>query len=187
MSEMLRRTIGEQVRVETVLAEGLWHCFADTSQLESTIINLTVDARDAMPDGGKLTIGTANAGLDDRYARTHEKVQAGQYVMIVVSDSGTGMTTLIIERRYPFYATKGVGKGTELGLSQVFGYVKQCGSHVKTYSEIGQGTAISTICPDIWGTRWKQLTQYLRPSSCAAPQPVFVLVVEDENFRGAFR
>ncbi|RYG96178.1 MAG: DUF4118 domain-containing protein, partial [Alphaproteobacteria bacterium] len=143
MSEMLRRTLGEQILVETVLAGGLWHCFADTSQLESAIINLAVNARDAMPEGGKLTIETGNAELDDRYARSHEEVQPGQYVMIVVSDSGTGMTPQIIERAFdPFYTTKGVGKGTGLGLSQVFGYVKQSGGHVKIYSEIGEGTSI---------------------------------------------
>jgi len=148
MSELLRRTIGEHIRVETILAGGLWHAFADPSQLESAILNLAVNARDAMPDGGKLTIETANTELDDRYARTHAEVEPGQYVMIGVSDSGTGMSPEVVERAFdPFYTTKGVGKGTGLGLSQVFGYVKQSGGHVKIYSEIGQGTTVKIYLP----------------------------------------
>jgi signal transduction histidine kinase len=148
VSEMLRRTIGEHIRIETVLGGGLWHCFADSAQLESALINLAVNARDAMPDGGKLTIETANAELDDRYARSHEEVHPGQYVLIAVSDWGTGMTPQVIERAFdPFYTTKGVGKGTGLGLSQVFGYAKQSGGHVKIYSEIGQGTTVKLYLP----------------------------------------
>jgi len=148
MSELLRRTIAEHVQVEIVLAGGLWHCFADNAELESALVNLAVNARDAMPDGGKLTIETANAELDDRYAMSHAEVQPGQYVLIAVTDSGTGMSPGVIERAFdPFYTTKGVGKGTGLGLSQVYGYVKQSGGHVKIYSEIGQGTTIKVYLP----------------------------------------
>ncbi|HVK52634.1 MAG TPA: ATP-binding protein, partial [Pseudoxanthomonas sp.] len=148
MSEMLRRTIGEQVRVETVLAGGLWQAFADAAQLEHALVNLAVNARDAMPTGGKLTVETANADLDDRYALAHEEVEAGQYVLICVSDTGVGMSPDVIERAFdPFYTTKGVGKGTGLGLSQVYGFVKQSGGHVKIYSEIGQGTTVKVYLP----------------------------------------
>ncbi|MBU1375084.1 MAG: CHASE3 domain-containing protein [Alphaproteobacteria bacterium] len=148
MSELLRRTIGENLRVETVLAGGLWRTHADPAQLENAIVNLCVNARDAMPDGGKLTIETSNAHLDDAYAATHAEVAAGQYVMISVSDTGTGMPSEVVERAFePFYTTKGVGRGTGLGLSQVHGFVKQSHGHVKIYSESGVGTTIKIYLP----------------------------------------
>jgi len=148
MSEMLRRTIGENLRVETVLAGGLWRTHADPAQLENAIVNLCVNARDAMPDGGKLTIETTNAHLDDVYAASHAEVQAGQYVMISVTDTGTGMPVEVVERAFePFYTTKGVGRGTGLGLSQVHGFVKQSHGHVKIYSEAGVGTTIKIYLP----------------------------------------
>jgi CheY-like chemotaxis protein len=148
MSEMLRRTIGDNVRVETVLAGGLWPTFADPYQLESAILNLCVNARDAMPDGGKLTIETSNAHLDERYAADHPGVEPGQYVMISISDTGTGMTPDVIERAFdPFYTTKSVGRGTGLGLSQVFGFVKQSLGHVKIYSEPDQGSVVKIYLP----------------------------------------
>jgi len=183
MSELLRRTIGEQIYVETVLAGGLWQAFADPSQLENAIVNLAVNARDAMPLGGKLTIETANSDLDDHYARTHHEVSAGQYVLISVTDSGCGMPPDVIERAFdPFYTTKGVGKGTGLGLSQVFGFVKQSGGHVKIYSEIGHGTAVKIYLPRHRNpvTLQEESGQEL----LALPQgrgDIVVLVVEDEN------
>ena len=181
MSELLRRTIGEHVRVETVLAGGLWHAFADASQLENAIVNLAVNARDAMPDGGRLTIETGNADLDDRYARTHAEVLAGQYVLISVSDSGTGMPAEVIERAFePFYTTKGVGKGTGLGLSQVFGYVKQTGGHVKIYSEVGQGTTVKIYLPRHLGDADAAGTPAREAELPAGSAERIVLVVEDE-------
>ncbi len=148
MSELLRRTIGEAVVVETVLAGGLWPTMIDASQLENALVNLCVNGRDAMPDGGKLTIETSNADLDDRYAGENDEVTAGQYVLISVTDTGTGMPPEIIERVFePFYTTKGVGRGTGLGLSQVFGFIKQSNGHVKIYSEIGQGTTVKLYLP----------------------------------------
>ena len=148
MSELLRRTIGEHLRVETVLAGGLWRTFADPTQLENAIVNLCVNARDAMPGGGKLTIETTNAHLDDTYAAQHDEVAPGQYVMISVTDTGTGMPPEVIERAFdPFYTTKGVGRGTGLGLSQVHGFVKQSRGHVKIYSEPGVGTTIKIYLP----------------------------------------
>jgi signal transduction histidine kinase/CheY-like chemotaxis protein len=148
MSELLRRTIGENLRVETVLAGGLWRTRVDAAQLENAIVNLCVNARDAMPDGGKLTIETSNAHLDDTYAADHAEVDAGQYVMISVTDTGTGMPPEVIERAFdPFYTTKGAGRGTGLGLSQVHGFVKQSRGHVKIYSEPGIGTTIKIYVP----------------------------------------
>jgi len=148
MSELLRRTLGETITVESVLAGGLWTVHADPNQIESAIINLAVNARDAMPDGGKLTVETANMALDDHYAAGHDEVAPGQYVMVSITDTGAGMTPDVIERAFePFYTTKEVGKGTGLGLSQVFGFVKQSKGHIKIYSEPGRGTTIKLYLP----------------------------------------
>lgn len=183
MSELLRRTIGETVRVETVLAGGLWRASIDTGQLESAIINLCVNSRDAMPDGGRLTIETANAHLDDAYAATHAEVAAGQYVMVSVTDTGEGMPDAVIERAFdPFFTTKGVGKGTGLGLSQVFGFVKQSHGHVKIYSEPGEGTVIKIYLPRHYGSG--AASGQSAPLSDSLPRAragEIVLVVEDEE------
>ncbi len=143
MSDLLRRTLGETISIETVLAGGLWKTYADPSQIENAILNLAVNGRDAMPEGGSLTIETANSHLDDSYAATHADVVAGQYVMIAVTDQGEGMTSDVLARAFePFFTTKPVDQGTGLGLSQVFGFVKQSGGHVKIYSEPGEGTTV---------------------------------------------
>lgn len=183
MSELLRRTLGETVRVETVLAGGLWRAFADPAQLESAIVNLAVNARDAMPSGGRLTIETANSDLDERYARGHAEVEPGQYVLISVSDTGTGMAPEVAERAFdPFYTTKGVGKGTGLGLSQVFGFVKQSGGHVKIYSEIGRGTTIKLYIPRHLGvTPSVADVEAARAALPLGSIDTIVLVVEDEE------
>jgi PAS domain S-box-containing protein len=148
MSELLRRTLGETVAIETVLAGGLWKTNVDTNQLENAILNLAVNARDAMPDGGKLTLETGNVYLDDAYAAAHAEVKPGQYIMVAVSDTGIGMTEDVMRRAFePFFTTKGEGRGTGLGLSQVFGFVKQSGGHVKIYSEVGHGTTVKIYLP----------------------------------------
>ncbi|MDF2388822.1 CHASE3 domain-containing protein, partial [Nostoc ellipsosporum NOK] len=153
MSDLLRRALGEGIRIETVLAGGLWKTHADSSQLENAILNLAVNARDAMDNEGKLTIETANSHLDDAYASTHAEVTSGQYVMIAVSDTGAGMAPEVIAKAFePFFTTKPVNKGTGLGLSQVFGFVKQSGGHVKIYSEPGEGTTIKIYLPRFFGT-----------------------------------
>jgi signal transduction histidine kinase/CheY-like chemotaxis protein len=182
MSEMLRRTLGETVTVETVLSGGLWTVCADPNQIESAIINLAVNARDAMPEGGKLTIETANSALDEHYAATHAEVVPGQYVMLSVTDTGAGMTREIIERAFePFYTTKDVGKGTGLGLSQVFGFVKQSQGHIKIYSEPERGTTVKIYLP-------RHIGAPVHAAAAAPDQPVpngktseIILLVEDEE------
>ncbi|WP_295559706.1 CHASE3 domain-containing protein [uncultured Hyphomicrobium sp.] len=148
ISELIRRAIGGSINVETILGGGLWLTHADPVQLESTILNLCVNSRDAMPDGGRLTIETANCHLDDHYSRAHPGVPAGQYVLIAVSDTGTGMTPEVMTKAFdPFFTTKDQSKGTGLGLSQVYGFVKQSGGHVKVYSELQQGTTMKIYLP----------------------------------------
>ena len=182
MSELLRRTIGETIRIETVLAGGLWPTLIDPGQLENAIVNLCVNARDAMPDGGKLTIETANTHLDDVYAALHAGVEPGQYVVVAVTDTGTGMPPHVIERAFdPFYTTKSVGQGTGLGLSQVHGFVKQSNGHVKIYSEPGEGTTIKLYLPRHFGaaTERQRLADIFGDIPRARDGEV-ILVVEDE-------
>ncbi|MEZ0494866.1 response regulator [Sphingomonas sp. IW22] len=148
MADLLARALGETIETETVTAPGLWRVEADPHQLESAILNLAVNARDAMPDGGKLTIETANAVLDEWYSAQHAEVAPGAYVMIAVTDTGSGMSREQVARAFePFFTTKEVGKGTGLGLSMVYGFVKQSGGHVKIYSEQGHGTTIRIYLP----------------------------------------
>jgi PAS domain S-box-containing protein len=147
MTEIFRRTLGESILIETVLDAGLWLTFVDANQLENALVNIAVNARDAMPDGGKLTIEAANVYLDEEYGQT-TGVSPGQYVGIFVSDSGTGMTPEIASKAFePFFTTKDVGQGTGLGLSQVYGFIKQSGGNVKIYSEVGAGTTIKLYLP----------------------------------------
>ena len=186
MSELLRRTLGEQIAVETVLSGGLWRTYADPSQLENAVLNLAVNARDAIvgtgAEGGRLTIETNNAHLDDAYARTRSEVEPGQYVLICVSDTGGGMTPEVIERAFdPFFTTKEVGKGTGLGLSQVFGFVKQSGGHVAIYSEPGEGSTVKLYLPRFTGPLIE--AQAASPAD-AVPEgrsDEIILVVEDEQ------
>jgi signal transduction histidine kinase/DNA-binding response OmpR family regulator/CHASE3 domain sensor protein len=148
MTDMLRRTLGEQVEVEAVIAGGLWNTLVDPNQVENAILNLAINARDAMPNGGKLTLEVANAYLDDAYANQHGDVTPGQYVMLAVSDTGSGMSSEVIGRVFePFFTTKPEGKGTGLGLAQAYGFVKQSGGHIKIYSELGEGTTVKMYLP----------------------------------------
>ncbi len=150
MEELLRRTLGEDIEVETIRSGGLWNVLVDPTQIENALLNLAINARDAMEGGGKLTIEAGNAFLDDNYVRQHADVPAGQYVMMAVTDTGTGMTPEVMEQVFePFFSTKPIGKGTGLGLSMVYGFVKQSGGHVKIYSEVGQGTTVKIYFPRI--------------------------------------
>jgi PAS domain S-box-containing protein len=179
ISEMLRRTLGESVLIQTVLAAGVWPTFVDSNQLESALLNLAVNARDAMPDGGRLTIEAANVYLDDDYSAAAE-VPPGQYVGIFVSDTGTGMTPEVIAKAFePFFTTKEVGKGTGLGLSQVYGFIKQSGGHVKIYSEVGAGTTIKLYLPRYFSS---DSVNEVQPAAVSVPQGKgeTILVVEDE-------
>jgi PAS domain S-box-containing protein len=146
--DMLRRTLGEAVEIETIVSGGLWHTSIDVTQLESALLNLAINARDAMPGGGKLTIEVGNAFLDDNYARIHADVAAGQYVMLAVTDTGEGMGPEVLAQAFePFFSTKPEGSGSGLGLSMVYGFVKQSGGHVKIYSEAGLGTTVKLYLP----------------------------------------
>ena len=181
MSDLIRRTIGENIAVETVLAGGLWRVEIDAHQLESALLNLAVNARDAMPEGGKLTIETANAHLDDGYADRYPELTPGQYVVLCVTDTGTGMSADVIAHAFePFYTTKPIGQGTGLGLSQVYGFVKQSGGHVKLYSEVGQGTTVKIYLPRMSA----QADEEQEPPFSVLPtggRHEVVLVVEDDD------
>ncbi|MFE1601857.1 hybrid sensor histidine kinase/response regulator [Methylobacterium sp. ID0610] len=181
MAELLRQTLGESVRLETVLSAGLWRTFADPNQLESALLNLTVNARDAMPEtGARLTVETANAYLDEGYVAAHPEVAAGQYVLVAVTDNGSGMAPEVLARVFePFFTTKAQGQGTGLGLSQVYGFVRQSGGHVAVYSEPGQGTSVKIYLPRHAGPE-EQPRPAARDALALAAGDATVLVVEDE-------
>jgi len=148
MDALLHRTLGEAVEVRAVLAEGLWPTHADPGQVENALLNLAINARDAMPDGGRLTVETANRRLDADYAAREPEVAAGDYAMLAVTDTGTGMAPEVAARAIePFFTTKPVGQGTGLGLSMIYGFAKQSGGHVKIYSEPGHGTTVRLYLP----------------------------------------
>lgn len=153
LADLLQRTLGEAVEFQTVCGAGLWLANVDAGELENALVNLAVNARDAMPEGGCLTIETSNAFLDDDYVRAiPEPVSPGQYVLIAVSDTGSGMDAATMSQVFePFFTTKEVGKGTGLGLSQVYGFVRQSGGHIRLYSEVGLGTTIKIYLPRLIG------------------------------------
>ena len=180
MSELIGRTLGETISIETVRGAGLWRAHIDAGQLETALVNLAVNARDAMPQGGKLTLETANAYLDRTYTAGQDEVTPGQYVMVAVTDTGSGMAPDVLEKVFePFFTTKPVGLGTGLGLSQVHGFVKQSGGHIAIYSEVGHGTTVKLYLP-----------RSVADAEVAAPEPgrraeshrrdLSVLVVDDE-------
>jgi signal transduction histidine kinase len=182
MSDLVRSTIGETIDSETVLAAGLWRVRVDPNQLESTLLNLIVNSRDAMPDGGKLTVETANSFIDETYAAANEELRPGQYVLISVTDTGSGMTREVIARAFePFFTTKTAGRGTGLGLSQVYGFVKQSGGHVSIYSEPGRGTTVNVYLPRLQATAIESEQSAGEPPAPGARQGDVVLVVEDEE------
>jgi CheY-like chemotaxis protein len=177
---MLRRTLGEHIDVRFVDSAGLWPAMADPAQLESAVLNLALNARDAMPGGGRLTIELANKGLDDDYARTHAEVVTGDYVMVAVSDTGHGMTPDVVARVFePFFTTKTEGRGTGLGLAMVFGFVKQSGGHVKVYSEPGEGTSVKIYLPRAVGSALPDMQRSGVPADLPHGSAT-ILVVEDE-------
>jgi PAS domain S-box-containing protein len=181
MSDLLHRTLGEATDVLTVQGAGLWRIEADATELESAILNLALNARDAMPAGGRLTIESANTDIDRAYSAQHAEVVPGQYVAISVSDTGTGMSEDTISRAFePFFTTKPVGEGTGLGLSQVYGFVKQSGGHVKIYSELGQGTCVRIYLPRLHDAARIDPPDE-QPSAPEAASEETILVVEDDD------
>jgi signal transduction histidine kinase/DNA-binding response OmpR family regulator len=179
MDDMLRRALGEEIEVETVVSGGLWNTLVDPGQIENAILNLCINARDAIDGPGRLTIEAGNALLDDAYARQHDDVAPGQYVMIAVTDTGAGMSEEVLERVFePFFSTKPEGKGTGLGLSMVYGFVKQSGGHIKIYSELGEGTTVKLYLP-----RAMQSEDVLTDASSLPVRggTETVLVVEDDE------
>jgi len=182
-AELLRRTLGEAIALETVLAGGLWLAFADQNQLETAILNLAVNARDAMPQGGKMTIETANTYLDQAYAdAVAEPLEPGQYVLIAVADTGSGMDSGALERAFePFFTTKAAGRGTGLGLSQVYGFVRQSSGHVRIYSEPGHGTTVKLYLPRHQGADEHVPATDGAAAAARAIGRETILVVEDDE------
>lgn len=177
--DLLRRALGETIEVETVVAGGLWNAFVDVHQLENVLLNLAINARDAMPEGGKLTLELANAMLDDSYVRSLSDVPAGQYVMLAVSDTGFGMSADVLEKAFdPFFTTKPEGQGTGLGLSMAYGFVKQSGGHIRIYSEPGHGTAVRIYLPRTSADARGAVTRLNAPAMGGIET---VLVVEDDK------
>jgi len=186
MSDLLRRTLGEGISIQAVNANDLWRVSVDANQLESALLNLAVNARDAMPSGGKLTIETANCRLDQAYTARFEGLEPGQFVMIAVSDTGMGMSRDIIERAFePFFTTKEVGHGTGLGLSQVYGFVKQSGGHVRVYSEVDEGTTVKLYLPRLAGDVEEHEQVEHRPAPQSRGGETILVVEDDENVRTA--
>jgi PAS domain S-box-containing protein len=181
MSDLLDRALGELIELEAVLAAGLWRVKADAAQLESAILNLAVNARDAMPRGGRLTIETSNSSIDEKYARDYA-LTPGQYVLIAITDNGVGMADEVLAKAFdPFFTTKDVGKGTGLGLSQVYGFVRQSGGHVKIYSEVGVGTVVKVYLPRFIGDEERADARQTTVHAGASLQKETILVVEDDE------
>jgi PAS domain S-box-containing protein len=178
-AKLLRPTIGEQIEIAPRLAADTWMALVDPSQLTTAILNLALNARDAMPYGGKLTLESKGVYLDENYADMHDEVTPGSYVMVAVSDSGAGISAANLEKVFdPFFTTKEVGKGTGLGLSMVFGFVKQSGGHIKIYSEVGHGTTVKLYLPR--ATAFDHVTDEQPHSPTIEGGHETVLVVEDD-------
>jgi PAS domain S-box-containing protein len=187
LSTFLKPSLGEQVQLEVVGAGGVWQVEADETQLETAILNLALNARDAMPEGGKLTVEASNTFLDEIYCSKNAEVRPGQYVEISVTDNGVGMAGDVAGRAFePFFTTKDTGQGTGLGLSQVYGFVKQIGGHVKIYSEPGHGTTVKIYLPRVKGATAAEALDPQDAKMPAAPGGESILVVEDDDDVRAF-
>jgi PAS domain S-box-containing protein len=180
MEDLVRRTVGPAIHVEVVGAAGLWPALVDPPQLENALLNLCINARDAMPDGGRITIETANKWLDERAAKERD-LPSGQYLSLCVSDTGTGMTPEVIQRAFdPFFTTKPIGQGTGLGLSMIYGFVRQSGGHVRIYSEVGDGTTMCLYLPRHYGEAEEADAMGSLSDAPRAEQGQTVLVIDDE-------
>ena len=179
--EFLQRSLGEMVDIEAVGGAGLWRIEVDADHLESALVNLAINARDAMPDGGKLTIEAANVFVDEEYIRAAPELVPGQYIVICVTDTGHGMPAEVLDHAFePFFTTKELGHGTGLGLSQVYGFVKQSGGHVRIYSEPGQGTTVKMYFPRLTGAETEEIEGGPEPVA-EGEQSETILVVEDDK------
>ena len=179
MEDLLRRSIGESIGIEVVVAEGLWNTSADPTQVENALLNLAINARDAMDGAGKLTIEAANTRLDDTYTSAFDDVSSGDYVLLAVTDTGSGMDEDTLEQVFePFFSTKPEGKGTGLGLSMVYGFVKQSGGHINIYSEPGHGTTVKLYLPRVSGEEEPDVTVAMGPAKGGSET---ILVVEDDD------
>ena len=183
--DLLRRAIGETITVETALGTDVWRMYADANQLENALLNIGFNARDAMPNGGKLIIETANASLDKAYISSlSEDIAPGEFVMIAITDTGTGMDMTTQERAFdPFFTTKEVGKGTGLGLSQVYGFARQSAGHVKIYSEIGEGTTVKIYLPRSASDRKNQIIGEANKLSRWTGAETILVVEDDDELR----
>ncbi|PTQ63069.1 PAS/PAC sensor hybrid histidine kinase [Sphingomonas sp. PP-CE-3G-477] len=182
LEDLLRRTTGEQIELEMVLAGGLWTTLCDPNQLENSLLNLVINARDAMPHGGKLTIETCNAHLDDHFAASQRDVRPGHYVCICVSDTGTGMSADTIAKAFePFFTTKPIGQGTGLGLSMIYGFARQSEGYARIYSELGQGTTIKLYLPRHYGEAEQDEALPGLTQEHVTDAGEIVLVVEDDS------
>jgi CheY-like chemotaxis protein len=180
LSDFLRRSLGETIALDIIGADGLWQAEADPVQLEAAILNLAVNARDAMVAGGKVTIATQNSFLDEKYCQQHDELVPGPYVRITVSDTGAGMSKDILERVFePFFTTKKAGQGTGLGLSQVYGFVNQSNGRIEIDSEPGKGTIVAMYLPAL--TRNVQEEQTAEPEIADARATQTILLVEDDH------
>jgi len=181
-ADFLQRTLGETVEIEAVSAAGLWRIEADPNHLESALVNLAINARDAMTNGGKLTLEAANAYVDEEYTRAMPELAPGQYVAICVTDTGRGMPPEVLSRAFePFFTTKEPGQGTGLGLSQVYGFVRQSGGHVKIYSELGSGTTVKMYFPRLTGVAGVEEIEQLEDPIVESEESETILVVEDDK------
>jgi PAS domain S-box-containing protein len=181
-ADFLQRTLGEAIEVEAVGGGGLWRVEVDPNEFEGALLNLAINARDAMPDGGKLTIETSNAFLDQNYCRANPEVVPGQYAMIAVTDNGVGMTREVRDRAFePFFSTKPIDAGTGLGLSQVYGFIKQSGGHVKIYSEPGEGTTVKIYLPRFTGEVRTEDHVDLDSGDVEGQVGETILIVEDDS------
>ncbi len=179
MTNLLRRSIGEHIDIELVTSGGLWTALVDSNQLQNALLNLAINARDSMPQGGKLTIELANSSLDASYAGAHREVKAGQYVMVALTDTGTGMAPDVLERAFePFFTTKPEGAGTGLGLSMVYGFIKQSAGHINIYSEMGLGTTIKLYLPR---TQDAAAQRVVEQTKAARGEGETILVAEDDD------
>jgi signal transduction histidine kinase/CheY-like chemotaxis protein len=181
---LLRRTLDETIAIDATLAPDLWRVRIDPAQLENALLNLAVNARDAMPDGGRLSIEAFNTMLDADYAAQNPEVKPGEHVLLAISDTGIGMTPEVIERAFePFFTTKATGQGTGLGLSMVFGFVRQSGGHIRLYSERGRGTTVKLYLPRAVGEIEPRVANDIAPVERASRGETIMVVEDDAGLR----